>query len=55
MAYGDFKELPKKTTSDKVLCDKAFNITKSSNNMDIDVALLQWFTNCLIKSFSWWY
>ena len=26
MAYGDFKELPRRTTSDKVLRDKAFNI-----------------------------
>ena len=26
MAYGDFKELPRKTSSDKVLRDKAFNI-----------------------------
>ena len=29
MAYGDFKDLPKKTASDKVLRDKAFNIAKS--------------------------
>ena len=26
MAYGDFKDLTKKTTSDKILRDKAFNI-----------------------------
>ena len=52
---GILKSYLEKTASDKVLCDKAFNITKSSNIMDIDVALLQWFTNCLIKSFSWWY
>ena len=29
MAYGDFKDLPKRTSSDKVLCDKAFNIAKN--------------------------
>ena len=29
MAYGDFKDLAKITASDKVLRDKAFNITKS--------------------------
>ena len=29
MAYGDFKDLNRRTASDKVLCDKAFNITKS--------------------------
>ena len=28
MAYGDVKNLPKKTASDKVLCDKDFNIGK---------------------------
>ena len=26
MAYGDFEDLPRKTASDKVLPDKAFNI-----------------------------
>ena len=26
MAYGDFKDLPRKTASDKILRDKAFNI-----------------------------
>ena len=26
MACGDFKDLPKRTASDKILCDKAFNI-----------------------------
>ena len=29
MAYGDFKNLPRTTASDKVLCDKAFNITEN--------------------------
>ena len=28
MAYGDFKDLAKDTVTDKVLKDKAFNITK---------------------------
>ena len=28
MAYGDFKDLARKTASDKVLRDKAFNIAK---------------------------
>ena len=30
MAYGDFKMLPRRTASDKVLRDKVFNITKNS-------------------------
>ena len=30
MAYGDFKDLAKRTASDKFLRDKAFNIAKNS-------------------------
>ena len=30
MAYGDFKDLPKRTASDKVLRDKSFDIAKNS-------------------------
>ena len=29
MAYGDFKDLGRRTASDKVLRDKAFNIAKN--------------------------
>ena len=29
MAYGDFKDLTKRTTFDKTLCDKWFNIAKN--------------------------
>ena len=29
MAYGNFKDLPRRTASDKVLSDKAFNIAKN--------------------------
>ena len=29
MAYEDFKGLPRRTTSDKVLHDKSFNIAKN--------------------------
>ena len=29
MTYGDSKDLPKRTASDKVLCDKAFNVAKN--------------------------
>ena len=29
MPFGDFKDLPKRTASDIVLCDKAFNTTKN--------------------------
>ena len=29
MVYGDFKNLTRRTASDKILRDKAFNITKN--------------------------
>ena len=29
MAYGDFKDLPRRTTADRVLCDKAFSNAKN--------------------------
>ena len=29
MVYGDFKDLTKRTASDKILHDKAFNIAKN--------------------------
>ena len=31
MAYGDFKDLKRRTASDKILRDKAFNIAKNLN------------------------
>ena len=30
MAYGDFKDLPRRTAADEVLRDNAFNIAKKS-------------------------
>ena len=47
MAYGDFKDLARRTASDKVLRDKAFDIAK--NLMDIKGGLFLRFTNFLIK------
>ena len=32
MAYGDFKDFTRRTTSDKILSDKAFNIAKNKEN-----------------------
>ena len=29
MVYGDLKDLTKRTASNKILCDKTFNITKN--------------------------
>ena len=46
MAYRDFKDLPRRTASDKVLRDKAFNIAKNPKNMmDIKEFLIRWFIN----------
>ena len=47
MAYGDFKDLARRTASDIVLRDKAFNI---GENPKYDGYLFLWFTNFLIKS-----
>ena len=41
MAYGDFKNLLTRTTSDKALHDKALNIAKNLNIMDMSVDLPQ--------------
>ena len=51
MAYGDFKYLIRRTASDKILHDKVLDIDKNSNMMDINVNLLQWSINFLIKKF----
>ena len=50
MAYGDFKDLGRRTTSDKILSDKAFNIAKNIKYDGIKEDLLLWFINFLIKS-----
>ena len=49
MAYGYFKDLKRRTASDKVLRDKAFDIAKILNMMDIKEELLLWFIEFLIK------
>ena len=46
LTYGDFEDLNKRTTADKVLRDKAFSI---ANMMDVNTDLLLWFINFLIK------
>ena len=50
MAYGDFKDLARRTASDKVLRDKAFNIAKNPKYDGYQGGFLLWFTNVLIKS-----
>ena len=50
MVYGDYKDLTSKTTSDKILHNKALILLKIPNMMDINEDLLRWFTNVLIKN-----
>ena len=40
MTYGDFKDLPRRTASDKALHNKAFNIAKNTKIVDNNVGLL---------------
>ena len=47
MTHGDFKDLPRRTASDKVFCDKAFDIAKIQNMMETKVVWHLWFTNVL--------
>ena len=49
MAYRDFKDLKRRTFSDKVLRDKTFNIAKSPKYDGYQKDLLLWFTNVLTK------
>ena len=53
MSYGDFKELTRRTDSDKILRDKPFNIAKKTMDIndiiDINEYLLQWSIIFLIK------
>ena len=48
MAYGDFKDLNRRTAADKLLRDKAFNIAKNPY-YGCNVDLIQWFISFLIK------
>ena len=50
MAYGHFKDLTRRTVSDKLLREKIFSVAKIQNMMDIKGVLFQWFLNFLIKN-----
>ena len=49
MAYGDFKDLKRRTFSDKILRDKAFNIAKNPKYDGYQRRLASMFINFLIK------
>ena len=50
MAYGDFKDLPKRTASDKVLRDKAFSIAKNLKYDGYQRGLALLLSNSNVKS-----
>ena len=45
MAFGEFNDLPRRTASDKILCDKAYNVAKNQKMMDVKEVVLHWFTH----------
>ena len=47
MAYGDFKDLARRTASDKILCNKAFYFVKTPKYDKLQRDLLHWLTNFL--------
>ena len=50
MAYGKYKDLNKRTKSDKVLRDEAFKLQVIQNMKEIKEDWLQWHASLLIKS-----
>ena len=52
MAYGDFKDIKIRTASDKVLRDKAFNITKTPKYDGYEKELASMVYNFFDKNFT---
>ena len=55
MAYGDFKDLPTRTASDKVLSGKAFNVAKNPKFDGWQLGLDSMVYKFLIKKWWWQY
>ena len=51
MAYGDFKDLNRRTAADRVLHDKAFSIAKKLKYDGHQQKLPQWSIIFLVKNF----
>ena len=49
MVCGDFKDLARRTASDKILCDKAFNIAKNTKDDGYRPGLASMIYKFLIK------
>ena len=54
MAYGDFKDLARRTASDKSLRDKAFNIAKNSKYDGYQGGLASMVYKCFDKTPTSW-
>ena len=52
MANGDFKNLPRRTITEKILRDKASHIAKNPKYDGYQRVLLQWLINFMIKKTS---
>ena len=48
--YGDFKDLTRRTASDKILHDKAFNITKNPKHDECQRRLISIVYKCFDKN-----
>ena len=53
MAYGDFKDLTRRTASDKILRDKVFNIAKNLKYDGYQRRLASMVYKILIKKPTW--
>ena len=53
MAYGDFKGLSRRTGSDKILSDKAFNIAKNPKYDGYQRGLASMVYKCFYKKDFW--
>ena len=53
MAYGDFKDLFRRTASDKILCDKAFNISKNPKYDGHQRSFVSMFYKLFVKKSNW--
>ena len=55
MSYGDFKDLPRRTASDKVLRDKTFDIAKNPKYYRYQRGLISVTEKFFDKNFSYTY
>ena len=55
MAHGDFKDLTRRTVSDEILHDEAFDVPKNPKYDGYQRALASMFYNFFGKKISWWY